>query len=81
MASDNFIHFKQRKGGGPPCVAEQDKLLSVLEIADHKIGPVYKYVKAVDDCMQREKEARKVKPPSNKRLLRDYLDLKKFKVK
>ena len=78
------IYKKQPKYSANPCSEVMMKLMNAMEASGGKInGPVYKYVKDVEECLK--KAATEEKQQSGKAgtlyYLSQYLDLNKFKKK
>eukprot|EP00529_Nitzschia_sp_RCC80_P034507 CAMPEP_0113470996 /NCGR_PEP_ID=MMETSP0014_2-20120614/16744_1 /TAXON_ID=2857 /ORGANISM="Nitzschia sp." /LENGTH=104 /DNA_ID=CAMNT_0000363605 /DNA_START=27 /DNA_END=341 /DNA_ORIENTATION=+ /assembly_acc=CAM_ASM_000159 len=78
------IYKKQPKHSPNPCADSLMKLMNALEASGGKMnGPVYKYVKDVEECYERaqeEKASRKSKA-GTLYYLSQYLDIQKFKKK
>ena len=63
------------------CVEETQKVMDTLEAANFMIQPIYKHVKAVDDCIAKLKEERAKPKPSTLYYLSKYVNQRKFKKK
>mmetsp|Transcript_35873 Transcript_35873/g.55800 ORF Transcript_35873/g.55800 Transcript_35873/m.55800 type:complete len:94 (-) Transcript_35873:58-339(-) len=77
------IYKKQPKVRINPCSDKMMRLMDALEAAQGKInGPVYKYVKEVEQCLQQAKTAQqKTGSAGTLYYLSQYLDVGKFKKK
>ena len=77
------MSFQQPKFRTSPCADKLTKLLNAMEAAEGRInGPVYKYVKDLEECYKLAKvEERKSGRAGTLYYLSQYLDLNKFKQK
>ncbi|KAG7341535.1 hypothetical protein IV203_023487 [Nitzschia inconspicua] len=77
------IYKKQPKHSANPCSDVMMKLVNAMEASGGKInGPVYKYVKDVEECLKAAKnEEQKSGKAGTLYYLSQYLDLNKFKQK
>jgi hypothetical protein len=65
-----------------PCFEHIEKIMNALETADYKIRPLYKFVKAAEDCYaEADVEEKKKGKASTAYYLTKYLDRHKFKKK
>ena len=66
-----------------PCSDKMMRLLDAMEASNGKInGPVYKYVKEVEQCLQNARnERKKTGSAGTLYYLSQYLDVGKFKKK
>jgi hypothetical protein len=63
------------------CVDETTKVMDALHAADYYIQPIYKYVKAVDDCVDKLKEERRKPKATTLYHLSKYVNQRKHKKK
>lgn len=77
------IFKKQPKFQANPCSEKIMKLMNALEASEGKMnGPVYKYVKEVDECYRMARlEQKKSGQAGTLYYLSQYLDVGKFKQK
>eukprot|EP00934_Nitzschia_sp_Nitz4_P001328 Nitzschia sp. Nitz4//scaffold119_size111653//96286//96819//NITZ4_004210-RA/size111653-augustus-gene-0.217-mRNA-1//1//CDS//3329533896//1328//frame0 len=76
------IFKKQPKGRSNPCTDKLMKLINALEASEGKInGPVYKYVKDVEECYKLAGIEQKRGQAGTLYYLSQYLDVNKFKQK
>ena len=77
------IYKKQPKYRANPCADKLMKLVNALETSEGKInGPVYKYVKDVEECYKTANmEEKRSGRAGTLYYLSQYLDLNKFKTK
>jgi len=78
------IYKKQRKNIGNPCADNMMRLINALEASGGRInGPVYKYVKDVEECCKKADmdQAQKKQKAGTLYYLSQYLDPQKFKTK
>lgn len=78
-----IFYFQQPKFRSNPCSDKLMKLLNALEASEGRInGPVYKYVKDVEECYEMAKmEQNKKGQAGTLYYLSQYLDVNKFKKK
>ena len=79
----SFPSFQQPKNRANPCADVMMKLINAMEASGGKInGPVYKYVKDVEECVKTAKnEQQRSGKAGTLYYLSQYLDLDKFKQK
>lgn len=70
-----------RRYGYSVCVDETQKVMDTLEAANFFIQPIYKYVKAVDDCVEKLREERMKPKATTLYHLSKYVNQRKHKKK
>lgn len=82
--SDSPSHFAlqmDKRFGNTVCVDETQKVMDALHAADYYIQPIYKYVKAVDDCVEKLREERSKPKATTLYHLSKYVNQRKHKTK
>ena len=70
-----------KRFGYSVCVDETQKVMDTLEAANFFIQPIYKYVKAVDDCVEKLREERMKPKATTLYHLSKYVNQRKHKKK
>lgn len=64
-----------------PCYTEVERITNAMEAADYDIRPLWKYVKDLEDCYDRNDKEDKKGRASTLYYLSQYLDRQKTKKK